>query len=243
MANDSEPRGAAPEPKFQPAELPLFRDVAPRVRDALIARAAVRRYGPGEVLFTAGSAPRGFFVILEGEVRVLRGAGGRQHVVHVEEAGGTLGEIAMFDGGGYPATAIAAVATRCLVFTSDVIHAAITADPEVAWIFLRRFAARTRHLVERLDRLAARSVTARLAAYLLERAPAAGSPADFPLGRSQTEVAEELGTVRDVLVRSLRQLRERGVLGWAGRGRYAILDYTRLRALAEASGDDDVAGP
>lgn len=212
--------------------LRLFDPLSPKARQVLLAQAVERRFAQDEVLFTAGSPSRGFYVVLDGEVRVLRGRGGRQHVVHVEGKGGTLGEVALFDGGGYPAAAIAAAPTRCLVFTRAAIEAALAADPEVAWFFLRRFATRMRHLIERLDRLAAQSVTSRLAGYLLARARTAETT-EVSLGRTQTEIAEELGTVREVLVRSLRFLREEEIIAWTGRGRYRIVDTARLKALAE----------
>jgi len=94
----------------------------------------------GQMLWNAGDAPRGLHVLLEGEVRVVRIVGGRQHVVHTEGPGGT-----------------------------------------------------------------------------------------------QTEVAEELGTVREVLVRGLRELRDARVIAPAGRGRFRVLDAARLRRLAGAS--------
>src|SRR3954453_14745730 len=83
-------------------------------RRALLAGAVERRLGAGEVLFLAGAPARGLFVVLEGRVRVVRGAGGRPHVIHEETAGGTLGEVPMFEGSTYPATAVAAEPTRCL---------------------------------------------------------------------------------------------------------------------------------
>jgi CRP/FNR family transcriptional regulator, dissimilatory nitrate respiration regulator len=198
-------------------------------RFQLLARGIERRFSADQVLFTAGSAPRGLYVVLEGEVRVLRGSGGRQHVIHVEGPGGTLGEVALFDGAGYPATAVASRPTRVLVFTRDAIRAAMADDPDVALYFLKRFAGRMRHLIERLDQLAARSVTARLAAWLAERDRSAGG-GDFDLGRSQMALAEELGTVREVLVRSLRLLREEGILVRTGRGRYRVSDRAGLAA-------------
>ncbi|HXE58097.1 MAG TPA: Crp/Fnr family transcriptional regulator [Gemmatimonadales bacterium] len=216
------------------AGVPIFAGVGPRALRELAARAVERRYAAGETLFTAGSAPRGFFVVLEGEVRVLRGGARRQHVVHVEGPGGTLGEVSLFDGGGYPATAVASAPVRCLVFPRAAIEAALAADPQVAWVFFRRLASRTRHLVDRLDRLAARSVTSRLAALLLARADEAG-PGPFTLGRTQSQAAEELGTVREVLVRSLRDLRSAGAIRWTGRGRYEIVGRELLARLAEGA--------
>lgn len=212
--------------------VPLFAGLNDGARRELAARATLRTFAPDEVLWRAGATPRGFCVVLEGEVRVVRSVGGRQHVIHVEGPGGTLGDVPLFEGGAYPATAIASRRTQCLVIGRDAILAAIREDPELAFVLLARLAARVRHLIERLDRLAARNVTARLAAFLLARRRAAATPS-FTLGCTQLEVAEELGTVREVVVRALRELREGGVIRSAGRGRYEVVDEAALVRLAE----------
>jgi biotin operon repressor len=49
---------------------------------------------------------------------------------------------------------------------------------------------------------------------------------------SQAALAEELGTVREVLVRSLASLKRSGAVVLAGRGRYRIAKPSILRALA-----------
>ena len=203
---------------------------APALRE-LAARATERRYDAGETLFTVGTPAGGLHVVVEGRVRVLQISSGRQRVVHVEGEGGTLGEIPLFAGGGYPATAVAAEPTRCLIIGREAIGAAMTRDPAVAWIFLERLALRVRHLVERLDGLAARNVTARLASHVLQRDAGRGRPVS--LGGTQLQVAEELGTVREVVVRSLRALRESGVVRVAGRGRYVVADAAALRRIAD----------
>ena len=207
-----------------------FEGIRAAGRRELEARAVVRRYPAGAVLFTQGTPARGLFVITEGRVRVLRGARGRAHVVHVEGPGGTLGEVPLFDGGGYPATAIAQEDTRCIVYTPAAISAAMAADPTVAWAIARSLAGRVRNLVERLDRLAVQGVTTRLAAYLLELPVSNGS---IGLGQTQQELAEDLGTVREVVARSLRSLKRRGLLASAGRGRFRIINRKALELLAE----------
>jgi CRP-like cAMP-binding protein len=91
--------------------------------------------------------------------------------------------------------------------------------------------------VDRLDRLAAQSVTSRLATWLLARRRETGAQ-EFSLGRTQSEAAEELGTVREVLVRSLRDLRTAGLIRWVGRGRYEIIDETGLKQRAAETTSD-----
>ena len=212
--------------------LPPFRDVSTEALRALAQHATERRYAVNVALFTAGARPAGLHLVVEGRVRVVRGRGHRRHVVHEEVAGGALGEVPVFAGGTYPATAIAAEPTRCVILPADAIAAAARRDPAVAFVFLRRLAERTRHLVDRLDRFAGQAVAGRLAAHLLVRGRAAGG-GPFTLGQTQGELAEELGTVREVLVRELRKLRLAGAIVAAGRGRYRIGDARALALLAE----------
>jgi CRP/FNR family transcriptional regulator len=210
----------------------LFAGVSDGACRALAARTVERTYELGQTLFAAGSDARGMYVLTSGRVRVVREGSGRRHVIHEEGPGGTLGEVPLFEGGGYPATAIAAEPTTCLFVGRDAIAAAIRADPEVAWRFLGRLAARVRALVARLDDLTARSVPQRLAALVLDRYRAGGNGGAITLGRTQQEIAEELGTVREVVVRALRALCATGAIESLGRGRYRVRDVQHLQELA-----------
>ena len=215
---------------------PLVGDFPERALAALAPFASVRRYGAGQALWRAGARLDHMAIVLEGRVRVVREGGTRQHVVHTEGPGGTLGEVPLFAGGTAPATAVAVVATRCLLLPRRAIEAAIAAEPNVAWMLLGRLALRVRGLVERLDRLALDSVTARLAALLLSGIET-GRDEALPRGMTQTALAEELGTVREVVVRAVRSLRERGIIERVGRGRLRIVDVEGLRRLVSRDGE------
>ena len=213
------------------ANLPLFRGLAGDAV-ALLAAAPTRRFGRGEYLWTAGAEPRGLLVVLSGRVRVVRAADGRQSAVHTEGAGGTLGEVPFFSGGRYPASAVATEPTLCLILDRATLGRAIAADPELAVRWLATLASRVRALVERLEQETARSVEQRLAALLLARDESSGG-APFTLAGTQAEAAEEIGTVREVLVRTLRRFRDRRLVVTPARGRYRVRDRAGLRAVAE----------
>lgn len=212
--------------------IPLFQRLNAGALRELAARSTLRTFERDEVLWRAGAEPRGFFVVLQGVVVVVRTVAGRQHVVHRETVGGTLGDVALFEGRPYPATAIAVTPVVCLAVTRDGLLAAIRQDPELALSLLARMAARVRHVIGRLDGLAARSVSARLAGYLLERRERSGCDV-FTLGGSHSTVAEDLGTVREVLGRNLRGLRDRGLIAIDANGGITVLDEAGLRAEAE----------
>ncbi len=208
-----------------------FRD-APREAAVVLARVGRQVIAaPDDVIFRAGSAPRGWYVVIRGGVRVLRIRGGRTHVVHTESAGGTLGEVPLFAGGTHPATAVATEPTTLALFDWRGLEQALAESPAVARMLLRSLALRVRGLVERLDSRSARSVSSRLASFILQRpaSPARG----VTLGLTLAGLAEELGTVREVVSRELLALKRRGFLESRGGGRYLVIDHDALRALAD----------
>lgn len=210
--------------------IPGFDALSPAALRELAVRGLERRYQARQVLFRAGQPSPGVFLVLEGRVRVVRDGPARRQVVHTEGPGATLAEVPLFDEGLLPATAVATLPTRCLVFGRQAIAAAISRDPRFAMFLLGQLARRVRHLVARLDRLSFQSVRARLADYLLSRA-GEGNGGPVALEGTQTELAQELGTVREVLVRELRYLRRHGVIRTRSRG-YEVLDGAALRRLA-----------
>jgi len=210
-------------------------------RRALMEHAVEKKLSAGQILWSAGDRAEGVALVVEGRVRVVRGSGGRQVVIHSDEAGSTLGEVPFFTGGLYPATVIAAEPTRLLIFGEAAVRKAMSVDPGIAFFFLERLSQRVRGLVDKVDQLSGNSVQMRLARYILDRhsssssakrRPAPARDAAFSLGMTQNDLAEELGTVREVVVRSLRSLRDAGAIVSAGDGKYRVVNRELLERLA-----------
>jgi CRP-like cAMP-binding protein len=213
------------------SSLPLFRDAAPQIVAALAKRGVEVRYAPNAVLFLTGSQPRGWFVVVEGKVRVVRGSGARQHVIHTEGPGGTLGEVPLFTDGTHPATGIAAEPTRCVLFDRAGLEAAIAEAPGIAFLLASRLAFRIERLVERLHERSATNVQTRLIDFLLSRTSSRGADT-ISLGMTQQALAEDLGTVREVIARELRAMIKRGWIESLGGGRFRIVDEAGLRGAS-----------
>jgi len=213
--------------------------------DALLEQSVEKRIRTGEVLWSAGDPAEGIAVVLEGKIRILRGSGGRQVVIHWGEPGATLGEVAFFTDGSYPATAIAAEPTRVLILTRSAVTRALAVDSNLALFFLRRMSLRVQGLVDRVDHLTGNRVQIRLARFVLDRwrishksargSGVASGTSAFSLGMTQTALAEELGTVREVIVRSLRELKQAGAIESAGDGKFRIQDVALLERLAQTA--------
>lgn len=208
----------------------LFRLLGRPAREALAARALLRKYRAGQYLWRAGDESRGLHLVLAGRVRIVRDEGRWQHVVHVEGAGASLGEVPLFAGGGYPASALAAEATTCIVIERSSLQAVMATHPNLAWSLLASLAARLRDLVERLSSRTGDPIQTRLAAYILSQ-PRSTSGA-LLLRETQQAIAEELGTVREIVGRQLAALVQARVLERRARGRYAVVDEAGLAAMA-----------
>ncbi len=213
------------------AEIPLFAGLSESARCELAGGAVEREFARGETIWLEGDEPRGLFFVVSGQVRILGSRGARQYVVHTERTGATLGEVPLFAPGGYPATAVAAAPTRCIVIGMRPLRAAMAADPVLAWVLLEGLARRVRLLAARLESLTAGTVRSRLADYLLDRLALAPSDS-IELGGTQEELAEELGTVREVVVRELAGLRRERILEATGRGGFRVADPDRLDSIA-----------
>lgn len=211
-----------------------FRALSQSAASALVSHARVRSFSPNESLFREGDASHGIFVVLEGEVRVVRSSRGRRHVFHTERRGGTLGEAPFFDGQPYPASAMAMTPVRALYLERGDVERVLRTNPGIARFFLSRLAGRVRVLLDRVDGLATANVETRLAEYLLERSAQSGSTT---IAITQESLAEELGTVREVVMRVLRALRERELIRSAGRGKIEVVDAARLRVIVSGGGE------
>ncbi len=219
-------------PRSALAQIPLFAGMSTSALALLGSRTVLRRAAANAFLFHAGDPAPGLIVVIEGRVRVFREEGSRRAVLHVEGPGGTLGEIPTFSSGTLPASAMALEPTRYLVVPRALLESLVVLDPQLALRLLERMAWRVREVVMRLDRLAFQQVATRLARYLMGRSERSRIPDVISLGLTQQELADELGTVREVLVRELFTLRKAGILKSLGGGRLAIADAAGLRTIA-----------
>ncbi|AHG88850.1 cyclic nucleotide-binding protein [Gemmatirosa kalamazoonensis] len=220
------------DPSILRERIPALRPLSDDALEHLARIAVERRYATRAVLYRAGDAADALYLVLAGRVRVARvAADGRSRLLHAEGPGGVLGEIPVFGGGAYPATATATEPTRCARIGAAALDRLLAERPEVARFALRRLAERARSLLARLDDVQEHTVPSRVAAVVLARARHARGR-DFTLGMSQAALAEELGTAREVVVRALGTLCAAGAVRRTGRARYAVASMDVLDAMS-----------
>ena len=191
-----------------------------------LARAVIERsYAKDEVVFLEGEPGQGLYIVREGSVKVYKlSPEGREQILTYTRAGGSFNEVAVFDGGPNPANVSASEPTKLWIVPRLAIMELIQRRPEVALAIIQNLGTRLRHLVGLVEDLSLRQVTARLAKLLLETA------AGPERGLTQQEMAARLGTVREMIGRSLRQLEARGFIK-IEHGRIVIVDRAGLEKV------------
>jgi CRP/FNR family transcriptional regulator len=212
------------------AAIPYFKGLPAADLHRVAAHAVIRPVRRGERVFEEDAPAEGLFIVMEGRVRLVRASrGGREQVLHTEGPGATLGEVPLLDGGGYVATAIATQPSRLLYLPRAAVLDACRRHPDVALGIIRVLARRVRSFAGLVEQLSLKDLAARTAGLLL--AESAGRTT-FELTATRDELAARLGTVRELVSRSLARLRKEGVIRIGGR-RVTILDARRLAELAE----------
>lgn len=211
--------------------VPAFAAVSDSGVEALARGARERSYTSGTTIWRQGARAAELYVLMSGTVRAVCAGGGRETVVHRARAGDTLGEIPLFDGGRYPASLVAETPVRMLLVPQTSVMRAMAVDAGLAGTFLKALGRRVRELAARLESRAADPVRARLARWIVLCAESS-SRDDFGLGMTQAALAQDLGTVREVVARHLGAWVRSGLLERRGRARYAVADRARLDAMA-----------
>ncbi len=219
------------------ARVRIFAGLSREELMGLAQKARERSVEAGEVLFLAGEQAQGMFVVLRGAVRAVRvNADGREQTIHVEEQGGMLAEVAVFDGGGYPSTAIAETDARLLFLAREDVLRFLELHPAAALEALRLMAEKLRRVSGLAERLGLQDVSQRLAAMMVEMSGCAAEALQdgdsFSLPLSHGQIASRLGTVREVVTRAMQRLTQQEVIAIHGH-RVVVASAARLARLAE----------
>jgi len=207
-------------------------------------RAAEIHFSKGEMLFLSGEPVKGIFVVVGGDVRVFQhNAEGREQVMHVDTAGSVIAEVAVFDGGPYPASAMAMSGTDVLFIPKESVDRCCADHPHFVLNALRLMARRVRRHAQLVEALSLHEVGQRLALFLLTEARSAGNAARgevaIPFSLSNHEIAIRIGSVRDVVSRAFTRLKHEGLIATEG----AELTIPDLRALRRYASNAGISRP
>lgn len=208
--------------------LPMLQGLDPASLVQLAQSATRRAFEPGGVVFLEGDMAAALYYVDTGWVKVVKMApDGREQILYFLGPGELFGGIGVFVNRPAPATAIALETAEIWVLPRAAIQQLLVAKPEMALAMIEFLANRIAELTDMVAALSLQTVTQRLARVLLEQAE--GDVIYRRRWATQAEMAAHLGTVPEVLNRSLRGLVEEELIEFS-RQQIRILDRPGLVA-------------
>jgi CRP/FNR family transcriptional regulator len=205
---------------------PAFAGLPDSRLEEVLAAAHLQRVPAGSVLFSAKQPCRGFPLLLEGSVRVTKGApSGREILLYRVEPGQgcILSGGCLLGHSDYSATGTAEEDVVLLSLPPALFQALLLQFEPFRRFVFGMYGERLAEVMELVEEVAFRRLDTRLAQLLVRRGPV--------LEESHQRLADELGSVREIVSRLLRGFEDRG---WVKleRERVTVLDPKALSALA-----------
>lgn len=213
------------------ARYPALRCLPPHL-GALVGREAQRVLIPsGRVLFDPGSPCYSFLMLTAGSIRVTKpSASGREILLYRLQPGDSciLTVSCLLGDAHYPARGVVEADVTGIALPRGIFNQLLEASREFREFVFSFFAERIAHLMLLVEDLAFKPLEERLAAVLLSK----GEVVEV----THQQLADELGSVREVISRILKEFEGQGAVHLA-RGCIRVVDRARLVEIADGLRD------
>jgi CRP/FNR family cyclic AMP-dependent transcriptional regulator len=230
----AQPTGSPVDDAFDESNL---RSLPRPVRERLIAAATMLTVPAGSVLHREGAEAAHLQLVVSGLLRVyVTALDGRTLTVRYCRAGSVLGAVSLFASPfAMPASVQAVTDAEILSLAAPAISAAAERDVVIARALIDELSDRVMAFIAEIPGSAFGTVRQRVARHILDLATATQRGRELTLTISQQELTDAVGSVREVVVRTLRDLREENYIT-TGRDGITVLDAQRLALEAYPGG-------
>ncbi len=194
--------------------IPYFEDLDARALERIRVSVFDLRLVKGQVLFTEGEPAQAMYMVRSGQVKIFKvSPDGREQVLRIAAAGDCFNEVPIFDEGPNPANAQAVEPAALWGIRRTDMRRLVEEHPAIAIGFLKAFAGKLRYFTRKVEDLSFRSVTSRVAKFLLEIVEDDGKGGLRLKQRfTQQEMAAVVGTAREMIGRAFRTLEKEGAI-------------------------------
>lgn len=218
-------------------DTPYFSTLSEENLEKIIDLMIIRNYKKGEVIFFEKEQGEGLFFIKSGKVKITKIVeSGDEQILHILKQGKIFAEVVLFDGGNYPATAIAMEDSQIGILRNSDIERLITEIPEIAFEILKVMSKRLRRAQKTIRNLGLKNTKSRTASILLQLAKEHGldslneNQVEINLSLSQQELANLIGASRETISRILGKLKKKDLIT-TSRQQIIIKDLTGLKKV------------
>ncbi|WP_426415743.1 Crp/Fnr family transcriptional regulator [Aestuariirhabdus sp. LZHN29] len=187
-------------------------------------QAAIVEVPARTTLFRQGDSCENYLVVIEGSVKVFaRSEQGREIVLYHIGSGGScvLTTSCLFAHSPYPAEGVSETAMKAVAIPAKVFESALAESVALRDFVFNTYSERLSRLITLVQQIAFERIDVRLARYLAKHAAQ-------ELSLTHQDLAEELGTAREVVSRHLKEFESNGWLR-LGRGRIEVIDGAGLQ--------------
>ena len=204
------------------SRMPLFSALSPEDLTHMAAATRERRVQKGDRLFQRGDQPKGFFLVVWGQVKLaFTSAQGNEKVVEILGPLQSFGEAVMFLDQPYPVLGEALADTLVLHIGAAAVFGQIEQDPRFARKLLAGMSIRLHSMVRDVESYALRSSTQRVIGYLLQLAESVPCVAQgeraVELPTSKQVIASRLSLTPETLSRIFHELSDAGLISVQGK--------------------------
>ena len=132
--------------------VPRFALLSQPVRDWICEHSSLVQVQAGEPIFLEGDECNCLHIVLQGEVKIFKSLeSGREIILNFFHPGEAFGEVALIDGGEFPANAIAPINSLLMRMSRDHYLELLRTFPEAALSIIRDLSLRMRTLRQRVE--------------------------------------------------------------------------------------------
>jgi len=184
-------------------------------------------YDADEIIIHEGQTCQGLAIIESGRVKIYKDSpSGREMVFSVMGKGDSFNEVPVFDQSENPVNASAVMSTRIWLIDADALRKVAADHPQACQKIIINLAQNLRLMVSKVAELSFYNVTTRLA-RLLRDLPESQLTDSGTSRLTQDDMAARIGTVREVVARSLKELERVGAID-IQRGKITIINRDKL---------------
>ena len=177
-----------------------------------------KTFSRGEAIFFEGDEAEGFYIIGDGQVKVFKmNPLGKEHILHIFGTGEPIGEVPVFHGEPFPASAEALVASNLIYLRRRDFVNLIKTHPSVSLNMLALLSMRLRQFATQIENLSMKEVPTRFANNLLYMSEEQGDTDTIQLSVSKGQLASLLGTIPETLSRMFARMTDEGLIRVEGR--------------------------
>lgn len=216
-------------------KIPMFEYLEAEELDRLYSLSTTEEYSKGAYIFLECDAPRNLYVVVKGEVKLLKQTeDGRETIVEMAYPGEIFGEEAIFDGQPYPMTSQALEDVELLSITRADFFAFLRDNPDLALEIITELGARLREAQNTIRALAMERVEWRIARVLLMLSRKAGvietDGVSINLPLTRQDIADMAATTVETTIRVLSNFKKMGLVE-TEKGKIILLDKKHLEEM------------